>query len=150
MSTVSAERKPNGAVLFTGPDGISDFKTHVEEQFCVGHGSMSPEASSDTKYLCRAATNCPYPPPKTARVGEIGWGVPKFSDNSLLKSKQQIMLKEFRQASEHRHTHRYQDPYYPPPSPTRSSSQRKALGAQEDTINDRKLSVRSQSSSEHS
>ena len=40
----------------TGPDGISDFKTHVEEQFCVGHGSMSPEASSDTKYLCRAAT----------------------------------------------------------------------------------------------
>ncbi len=89
----------------------------------MGHGSMSPEASSDTKYLCRAATvsehhyfivepplssleifysrlispiqNCPYPPPKTARVGEIGWGVPKFSDNSLLKSKQQIMVWNF-------------------------------------------------------
>jgi len=76
---------------------------------------MSPEASSDTHYLYRAAPDCPHPPPKTARVGEVGWGVPKLSDQSLLKSGHQIMLKEFRQAAEDRHTHLYQNPYYPPP-----------------------------------
>ena len=36
--------------------------------------------------------DCPHPPPKTARVGEVGWGVPKLSDQSLLKSGHQIMV----------------------------------------------------------
>lgn len=83
--------------------------------------------------------DCPHPQPKTARVGEIGWGVPQLSDNSLLNTGHQIMvrvqtlvfkhfpstyelcsvhtlpqLKEFRQAAEDRHTHLYQNPYYPP------------------------------------
>ena len=77
------QRKPKGAVLFTGaslrntklsvmhthththththghmhtgPDGIGDFKVRVKEPSYIGHGCMSPEASSDTKYLYRAA-----------------------------------------------------------------------------------------------
>ena len=36
--------------------------------------------------------NCPHPPPKTARVGEIGWGVPGLSDTSQLRSGHQIMV----------------------------------------------------------
>ena len=48
-----------GLILFphmtTGPDGVGDYNVHVEEQFFVGYGSMSPEASSDTQYLYRAA-----------------------------------------------------------------------------------------------
>lgn len=35
---------------------------------------------------------CPHPPPKTARVGEVGWGVTKLPDNSLLKSGNQIKV----------------------------------------------------------
>ena len=42
-------------IHYTGPDGTGDFKVNIEEQFSVGHGSMSPEASSDTEYLYRAA-----------------------------------------------------------------------------------------------
>ena len=36
--------------------------------------------------------DCPHPPPKTARVGEVGWGVPKLSDQTVLKSGHQIMV----------------------------------------------------------
>ena len=41
--------------MCAGPDGIGDFRVRVEEQQFIGHGSMSPEASSDTQYLYRAA-----------------------------------------------------------------------------------------------
>jgi hypothetical protein len=53
-------------------------------------------------------------------VGEVGWGVPKLthSNDKVLKSGHQIQLKEFRQAVEDRHTHLYQNPYYPPPPPS--------------------------------
>lgn len=162
-----------------GPDGIGNHRTSVTEQRYVGHGSKSPESSSDTQYLCRSAPvsnppsliwrhlnnqdtythltshvcalnlslplflshstkTCPHPPPKSARVGEVGWGVPSISNNALLKSGHQIQvnairnnnavmsllilkLKVFRQAVEDRHTHLYQNPYYPPPPLSRPS-----------------------------
>ncbi len=48
--------KKDQLLSYAGPDGVSDYKTRVEEQYHVGHGSMSPEATSDTLYLCRAAS----------------------------------------------------------------------------------------------
>ena len=89
----------------------------------------------------------PHPPPKSSHVGEIGWGVPKEVDYSLLKSDHQIkvpqfqhdqtcqpiiilfapflmpQLKTFRQALEDNYTHRYQEPYYPPPQRTIKSKE---------------------------
>ena len=38
-----------------GPNGIGDHRTAVADPEYVGHGSTSPEASSDTRYLYRAA-----------------------------------------------------------------------------------------------
>ena len=112
----------------SGPDGIGDHRTRHVEQSYVGHGSMSPESSSDTQYLYRSAPvreimhalqgflisfiflshsslipstsyphpfslkTCPHPAPKSARVGEVGWGVPRLSDTSLLKSGNQIIV----------------------------------------------------------
>ncbi|XP_003384451.1 PREDICTED: uncharacterized protein C4orf45 homolog [Amphimedon queenslandica] len=108
--------KAKGAVLFTGPDGIGDYKVNVQDHFYVGHGAMSSEATSNTTYLCRASTDTPHPPPKSLRVGEVGWGVPGNADYSLLKTGNQIILKEFRGRTEERYTHRFQEPYYPPPS----------------------------------
>ncbi|CAI8033033.1 Uncharacterized protein C4orf45 homolog [Geodia barretti] len=124
MSTVSSLEegltKPKGAVLFTGPDGVGNHRTTVADPRYVGHGFTSPESSSDTQYLYRSAPTCPHPAPKSARVGEVGWGVPKLthSNDKVLKSGHQIQLKEFRQAVEDRHTHLYQNPYYPPPPPS--------------------------------
>lgn len=80
-------------------------------------------------------------------VGEVGWGVPNNADYTLLKTGNQIMvcgkmftlyavalfsciqchsfphlkLKEFRARTEDRHTHLYQTPYYPPPTPPQQS-----------------------------
>ncbi len=34
---------------------MRDHRVRVEEQYYVGHGSMSPEASGNTNYICRAA-----------------------------------------------------------------------------------------------
>ena len=47
----------------SGPDGVGDHRTTVIEQQYVGHGSASPESSSDTQYLYRAA------PVRTSCVG---------------------------------------------------------------------------------
>lgn len=49
------QRKPKGAVLFTGPDGLRDHRVKVEEQCFVGNTTKSPEASGDLRYLYRAA-----------------------------------------------------------------------------------------------
>jgi hypothetical protein len=126
MSTVSSfegdHRKPKGEVLFTGPDGVGNYKVEVKEASYIGHSTMSPEATSDTRYLCRGATGCPHPTSRSHKVGEVGWGVPTNVDHSLLKSGHQIMLKEFRQQVEDRHTHLYQEPYYDPPHITNTQS----------------------------
>lgn len=39
-----------------GPDGVGDYKVSVKDQFYVGHGAMSTEATSNATYLCRAPT----------------------------------------------------------------------------------------------
>lgn len=49
------QRKPKGAVLFTGPDGLRDHRVKVEDQCFVGNTTKSPEASGDLRYLYRAA-----------------------------------------------------------------------------------------------
>ena len=44
-----------GAVLFTGPDGVGDHRVTVTDpQHYVGHVTASTEASGDVRYLCRA------------------------------------------------------------------------------------------------
>ncbi|KAL5469529.1 hypothetical protein EMCRGX_G030794 [Ephydatia muelleri] len=114
-STCSIEesRQPKGAVLFTGPDSVGNLRVSVKERRFVGHGALSPEASGDTQYIMRGASTNPHPVSKNSKVGEIGWGVPKLSDYSLLKSGNQMTLGTFRQQAEDRHSHLYQEPYYP-------------------------------------
>ncbi|XP_002737545.1 protein SPMIP2-like [Saccoglossus kowalevskii] len=125
-STWRAERRKHamgkGAVLFTGPDGIDDYRVNVvRDGRHVGIGTMSREGSSELKYLYRAALRTPHPRPKSSQVGEIGWGIPSYTDRRLLRTGMQIKTGEFRQAAEDRHTHLYQNPWYPPPQ--RSASQ---------------------------
>eukprot|EP00118_Oscarella_pearsei_P026128 m.309452 g.309452 ORF g.309452 m.309452 type:complete len:147 (+) comp46538_c0_seq1:78-518(+) len=118
-----------GQVLFTGPDGIGDFHAKVEEQRYVGIGTMSPEGTSDVNYLCRPAPECPPPAPKGACVGEVGWGLKQLTDISLLKTGHQIARGEFRQAVEDRHTHLYQNPWYPAQWEREKDSMRNVIGS---------------------
>lgn len=115
MNSTYADEESKGAVLFTGPDGARNQRITVEERKFIGHGSSSPEASGDTRYILRGAATIPHPLPKHSKVGEIGWGVPTLDDHSLLRSGNQITLGTFRQQAEDRHTHLYQEPYYPSP-----------------------------------
>lgn len=61
--------------------------------------SLRASKSSGTTCICDIyiytyiLKSCPHPPPKTSRVGEVGWGVPRLSDNSLLKSGNQIKVR---------------------------------------------------------
>ncbi|XP_001631797.2 uncharacterized protein C4orf45 [Nematostella vectensis] len=105
-----------GKILFTGPDGISDQQVSIIDPTYVGIGTMSPEGTSDLNYLWRPARRCVHPPSKSKKVGEIGWGINLFTDIKRLKSGQQIMRGEFRQECEDRHTHLYQNPWYPHPN----------------------------------
>ncbi|XP_028408396.1 uncharacterized protein C4orf45-like [Dendronephthya gigantea] len=106
-----------GAVLFTGPDAIKDHKTKILNATATGIGTLSPEGTSDLEYVLRAARGCPHPRPKSVKVGEIGWDVASIREDhtKLWRSGHQIKLGEFRLACELRHTHLYQNPWYPPP-----------------------------------
>ncbi|CAB3992795.1 Hypothetical predicted protein [Paramuricea clavata] len=106
-----------GAVLFTGPDAIQDHKTKILNARATGIGTLSPEGTGDLDYVLRAARGCPHPRPKSVKVGEIGWDVASVRKDhvKLWKSGHQIKLGEFRLACELRHTHLYQNPWYPPP-----------------------------------
>ncbi|XP_062518666.1 protein SPMIP2-like [Corticium candelabrum] len=120
MSDVLAQspdgsRLGKGQVLFTGPDGIGNYTVNVKEQSSIGIGTMSPEGTSDVRYLSRAGPNCTHPPAKSYYVGEVGWGVPKLSDPTPWTTKHQMTLGELRQAAEDKHTHLYQNPWYPAP-----------------------------------
>ncbi|WAQ95668.1 CD045-like protein [Mya arenaria] len=106
-----------GRVLYTGPDGNCDHRVTVEpEHRYVGIGTMSEEGTSETDYLWRAAPSTPFPRPRTAGVGEIGWSVPDFQDWTLPNSYRQIMLGHFRQDVEDRYSHQYQNAWYPGPN----------------------------------
>nr|CAB3227125.1 uncharacterized protein C4orf45 [Phallusia mammillata] len=106
-------------MLFTGPDGIRNQNVDVEEDNrYVGIGTMSPEGTSELAYLYRPDwRNAPSLLPKHRRVGEIGWGIPMYSDLSVLQTRKQITRGEFRQSAEDRHTHLYQNPWTPPIQP---------------------------------
>lgn len=104
-------------MLFTGPDGIRNQKVSVvTDHRYIGIGTMSSEGTSDLDYLYRPSSrDSPALRPKHRRVGEIGWGIPKFADRSVLHSGHQITRGEFRKSAEDRHTHLYQNPWTPPP-----------------------------------
>lgn len=110
-----SERKGTGGqMLFTGPDYIRDHRVTVEpEHHYVGIGTMSPEGTSEIDYLWRSPSRQNYPRPKSTQVGAIGWGVPHLADAAPPHSGAQIMLGEFRQAVEDKHTHLYQNAWYP-------------------------------------
>eukprot|EP00105_Crassostrea_gigas_P019627 XP_011438177.1 PREDICTED: uncharacterized protein LOC105335786 isoform X3 [Crassostrea gigas] len=76
---------------------------------------MSVEGTSEANYLWRPATATPFPRPRTSNVGEIGWQVPQRTDWSLPITGRQIILGDFRQECENRHSHMYQNPWYPGP-----------------------------------
>ena len=76
-----------------GPDGIRDHRVQVEEEHrYVGEGTNSPEGTSEVDYLWRAPRGIPYPRPKTARVGEVGWGIPQYADWSSTSTGVQIRV----------------------------------------------------------
>ncbi|XP_033121347.1 uncharacterized protein C4orf45 homolog [Anneissia japonica] len=118
-----------GAVLFTGPDGIGDYKVGVvtDDRF-VGIGTMSAEGTSELKYITRASPQTPHPRPKTRWVGEIGWLIPPFKDFRAVSTRHQIKNGEFRRANENRHTHLYQNPWYPGPNDVEYSSMYRFTG----------------------
>ena len=58
----------------------------------VGEGNMSEEGTSDVSYLWRAPKIMPHPRPKTACVGEIGWGIQEWADWSSPQSGMQIQV----------------------------------------------------------
>ena len=102
-----------GAVLYTGPDGIGDYKTEVKDQFHIGVGTASTESTLGAGYICRGYSGQPFPINRVKAVGEVGWETSKIP---FEKSGNRIKLQEFRQAAEDRYTHRYQDPFFGEPA----------------------------------
>ena len=79
--------------LFSGPDGIKDHCVTVEDEHrYVGEGTMSPEGTSDVSYLWKAPAGIPHPRPKTGFVGEVGWGIPRYTDWQALNTGAQITV----------------------------------------------------------
>lgn len=67
-----------------GPDGIGDYRPRSNYfPWYIGAGALSPEATGDLSYLCRAAPHAPPPTPRQNYVGEVGWG---WQYNQLLNS----------------------------------------------------------------
>ncbi|XP_037117624.1 uncharacterized protein C4orf45 isoform X2 [Syngnathus acus] len=57
-------------IIFTGPDGIGDYRPRFNQSPYVGVGALSPGATSNLSYLWRAAPDAPPPLPKNGYVGE--------------------------------------------------------------------------------
>uniref|UniRef100_A0A8C8RHM4 Chromosome 4 open reading frame 45 n=1 Tax=Pelusios castaneus TaxID=367368 RepID=A0A8C8RHM4_9SAUR len=84
----------------------------------VGATTPALGATSDLEYLWRTAPwKTSIVPHKHSYPGQIGWGVTEFSylNRGNLLSGMQIRTGEFRQAAEDEITHRYQNPWQPPP-----------------------------------
>jgi len=106
-----------GQVLFTGPDGNSNFRSTVlGPSRYIGIGDMSPEGTSELSYLWRPSKTASHPLSRSFKVGEIGWHVNSNMDKKLLQNGHQILLGEFRQLLEDRQTHLYQSPWTPHPN----------------------------------
>ncbi|XP_061191314.1 protein SPMIP2-like [Saccostrea echinata] len=113
---IESDEPWKGRMLFTGPDGNCDHRVTVEpDHRHIGIGTMSVEGTSEADYLWRPASSTPFPRPRTANVGEIGWEVPRRTDWSMPLTGRQVILGDFRQECENRHSHLYQNPWYPGP-----------------------------------
>ncbi|KAL2088618.1 hypothetical protein ACEWY4_015517 [Coilia grayii] len=105
-------------IIFTGPDGIGDYRTkQYDFKRFVGNGPLSPDSTGDLDYLLRAAPGTPPPLPKHHYVGGVGWGVQYCGaiNASTLSSAHQRKRGEFSTAVEDRIAHRYQNPWFVPP-----------------------------------
>ncbi|XP_070769049.1 protein SPMIP2 [Enoplosus armatus] len=99
-------------MIFTGPDGIGDYRPRSNYfPRYIGVGASSPEATGDLSYLCRAAPHAPPPMPKQSYVGEVGWGwqYNQLLNSGTLHSNMQIKKTELRTVLEDRVTHRFQN-----------------------------------------
>ncbi|XP_077433888.1 protein SPMIP2 [Vanacampus margaritifer] len=96
-------------IIFTGPDGIGDYRPRFNRSPYVGVGPLSPEATSDLSYLWRAAPHAPPPLPKQAYVGEVGWGwqCSAMLNDSTLHSGMQIRKSIVRMEVEDRASHKF-------------------------------------------
>ncbi|XP_067878360.1 protein SPMIP2 [Heterodontus francisci] len=109
-----------GSVVFTGPDASRDYRSKLPDfPYYIGESQhVSAESTGNLNYLYRAAPCASYQLPKQHYVGEIGWGWclgHKLNKSNLL-SGMQFKQGEFRQRSDDKVTHRYQNPWQPPPA----------------------------------
>ncbi|XP_043529878.1 uncharacterized protein C4orf45 [Chiloscyllium plagiosum] len=105
------EKRPDASRHFRPK--FSDFPYYIGESQHV-----SAESTGNLNYLYRAAPYGSYQVPKQHYVGEIGWGWclgPKLNKSNLL-SGMQFKQGEFRQKAADKLTHRYQNPWQPPPA----------------------------------
>ncbi|XP_019742999.1 uncharacterized protein C4orf45 [Hippocampus comes] len=96
-------------IIFTGPDGIGDYRPRFNQPPYTGVGILTPEASSDLSYLWRAAPHAPPPLPKQAYVGEVGWcwQYSSMLNDSTLRSGKQIRKSVIRMEVEDRAGHKF-------------------------------------------
>ncbi|XP_051276641.1 uncharacterized protein C4orf45 [Dicentrarchus labrax] len=108
---VASESEHGHRMVFTGPDGIGDYRPRSNYfPRYIGVGTSSPEATGDLSYLCRAAPHAPPPMPRQSCVGEVGWGwqYNQLLNSGTLLSNMQIKKTDIRTALEDRVTHRFQ------------------------------------------
>uniref|UniRef100_A0A8C4W319 Sperm microtubule inner protein 2 n=1 Tax=Gopherus evgoodei TaxID=1825980 RepID=A0A8C4W319_9SAUR len=108
-------------VLFITALNISNIDKMSLPEYIRYIGATTPAqgATSDLEYLWRTAPwTTSILPHKHSYPGQIGWGVTEFSylNRGNLLSGMQIKTGEFRQAAEDEITHRYQNPWQPPPN----------------------------------
>ncbi|XP_020773277.2 uncharacterized protein C4orf45 homolog [Boleophthalmus pectinirostris] len=100
-------------IIFTGPDGIGDYRQRLcDFPRYIGEGGGSSESTGDLGYLWRAA---PHTPPHRSRdsyVGGVGWGWyynQRLNQEALL-SNMQIKKTDIRAAVEDTVAQRFQPP----------------------------------------
>ncbi|GAA6090043.1 uncharacterized protein C4orf45 homolog [Tachysurus ichikawai] len=103
---------PGQRILFTGPDGIGNYRVRLCD-FPHSIGAVSSEATGDLNYLFRHAP-CALPwLPKHCYVGGVGWGIEhglRLNARSLL-SNTQIKRSEFRSVMEDKISQIFQTPW---------------------------------------
>ncbi|XP_060903606.1 protein SPMIP2 [Labrus mixtus] len=111
-AAAAGESQHGQRMIFTGPDGIGDYRPRSNYfPLYIGVGASSPESTGDLGYLCRAAPHAPPPVPRQGYVGEVGWGWQhnQMLNGGTLHSNMQIKKTEFRSALEDKATQRFQN-----------------------------------------
>nr|XP_020510545.1 uncharacterized protein C4orf45 homolog [Labrus bergylta] len=111
-AAAAGESQHGQRMIFTGPDGIGDYRPRSNYfPLYIGVGASSPESTGDLGYLCRAAPHAPPPVPRQGYVGEVGWGWQhnQMLNGGTLHSNMQIKKTEFRSALEDKVTQRFQN-----------------------------------------